>query len=623
MRYELDDEGYILHVFFGCFSGLCTEYTGEVPEGYETLSLWAENANIRAYRIVEGNLVLDVAKKAELERLYEKEAEENSCASKKYVNDKLNNVNTIYDEELSSTIEGSSLFSIKNTRDAEIAEIKVTALEPLTKNFNIKITNANMLMNKGLNQEINGLTFEVNNDKSITINGTATADTEFIINGSLTNTDALFFIKDNEYYVQHGFVDGVKLNLYSYDGENRTLVSSIVNGAIYLSSTAYITYVTLKIAKGTKFKDVTVYPMIERGGYFEHVKYKYVECKENEMLNIDLGEYTIGKGKDVLIYRTGYMFTNNVYLYPSDNLYPSDDLFPIDYEETIWGIAATQKTFEEKTLIQCDKNVTLNIKYFSKDYINERFSQIQVEQDEIKLQVGEKVGNDEIISKINLTKEAITIDANRININGTVSANGNFKVDKYGNMECNNGKFNGSINLTDVSSSDTSRFSVKGNGLEYYLNPGMFAFYNGNKYIITEMTETEMPTIMLGYDITHNWPYETTWVSADGIDTPSLTQTSLAESKKNFEKLEDNAIELIKNIDIYKYNLKNENDTDKKHIGFVIGEDYNYSEEVTSSNNTGVDNYSFTSLCCKAIQEQQKIIEDLQRQINELKEVKQ
>ena len=109
-------------------------------------------------------------------------------------------------------------------------------------------------------------------------------------------------------------------------------------------------------------------------------------------------------------------------------------------------------------------------------------------------------------------------------------------------------------------------------------------------------------------------------ISASGITTPTLTQTSLAEQKKNFEKMKDNALNIIKTIDIYKYNLKSEKDTDKKHIGFVIGDDYKYAKEVTSIDNTGVDNYSFTSLCCKAIQEQQAIIEQLKKEIEELKE---
>ena len=50
--------------------------------------------------------------------------------------------------------------------------------------------------------------------------------------------------------------------------------------------------------------------------------------------------------------------------------------------------------------------------------------------------------------------------------------------------------------------------------------------------------------------------------------------------------------------------MKSQEDKEKKHIGFVIGDNYNYSKEVTSIDNEGVDNYSFTSLCCKAIQEQ-------------------
>lgn len=111
-----------------------------------------------------------------------------------------------------------------------------------------------------------------------------------------------------------------------------------------------------------------------------------------------------------------------------------------------------------------------------------------------------------------------------------------------------------------------------------------------------------------------------TTIEPDKITTPTLTQTSLAEQKKNFEKLQDGAVDILKNIDIYKYNLKCEKATDKKHIGFVIGDKYNYSKEVTSLDNTGVDNYSFTSLCCKAIQEQQEMIEKLENRIKEMED---
>lgn len=67
MRYELDDKGYVCKVFFGCFSGTCTLYEGETPTGYTTLEEWATNANIRAYKIVDGNLIHDSERATELE----------------------------------------------------------------------------------------------------------------------------------------------------------------------------------------------------------------------------------------------------------------------------------------------------------------------------------------------------------------------------------------------------------------------------------------------------------------------------------------------------------------------------------------------------------------------------
>ena len=64
--------------------------------------------------------------------------------------------------------------------------------------------------------------------------------------------------------------------------------------------------------------------------------------------------------------------------------------------------------------------------------------------------------------------------------------------------------------------------------------------------------------------------------------------------------------------------MKNETNNDKKHIGFVIGDKYKYSQEITSQENDGVDLYSFISVCCKAIQEQQEIIEGITQRIEAL-----
>lgn len=74
MRYILNDSGYIEAISFGCFieckDKTCTEYTGSIPEGYETLAIWSETANINAYKITDGNLTYDSEEDARLQALW-------------------------------------------------------------------------------------------------------------------------------------------------------------------------------------------------------------------------------------------------------------------------------------------------------------------------------------------------------------------------------------------------------------------------------------------------------------------------------------------------------------------------------------------------------------------------
>lgn len=50
---------------------------------------------------------------------------------------------------------------------------------------------------------------------------------------------------------------------------------------------------------------------------------------------------------------------------------------------------------------------------------------------------------EELISRINQTASTITIDASKINLNGTISANGTFSISKSGYMECTGGTIGG------------------------------------------------------------------------------------------------------------------------------------------------------------------------------------
>lgn len=155
----------------------------------------------------------------------------------------------------------------------------------------------------------------------------------------------------------------------------------------------------------------------------------------------------------------------------------------------------------------------------------------------------------------------------------------------------------------------------------------------GTQFSITETANSSStpPTDWYDYEIMLKSSLNNrTYVAGEGITTPELTATdiyyrnlhpqSLEEIKKDFEEL-PSGLDIIKDIDIYKYRYKEEEDT-KKHIGLVIGKDYNYSKEITNDKNDGVDLYSFISVCCKAIQEQQQQIEELKEEIQKLREDK-
>lgn len=103
-----------------------------------------------------------------------------------------------------------------------------------------------------------------------------------------------------------------------------------------------------------------------------------------------------------------------------------------------------------------------------------------------------------------------------------------------------------------------------------------------------------------------------------GID---FINVSTEETKKNIKKFNKNAIEIIENTDIYEFNYKTEKDENKKHVGFVIGEGYNYTKEITAEKDkkeVGADIYSMISIAYKAIQEQQEQITNLKKVVSKL-----
>ena len=91
-----------------------------------------------------------------------------------------------------------------------------------------------------------------------------------------------------------------------------------------------------------------------------------------------------------------------------------------------------------------------------------------------------------LVLAVNEEGSSVAIDADKININGVISANGNFQVDASGNMTCNNANINGNL--------------VSSNGLYTNLQ------YNGKFYgWYAEGYDTNNSTWFLGYNFEDNY----------------------------------------------------------------------------------------------------------------------
>ena len=139
--------------------------------------------------------------------------------------------------------------------------------------------------------------------------------------------------------------------------------------------------------------------------------------------------------------------------------------------------------------------LTVNQKLEGYSTTEEMNSAIQLLSNAIALEIAKKVNNEdytsaEILLRINGDSSEAKIKADKIDINGTVSANGNFKIDTNGNMECNNGSFKGNIYLQNgnkVVGGDGLITNLQFNSMGAYLGFSMLGFnvgWIGSQYTI-------------------------------------------------------------------------------------------------------------------------------------------
>lgn len=366
----------------------------------------------------------------------------------------------------------------------------------------------------------------------------------------------------------------------------------------------------------------TLYPrdsylLIDNNEYkldFDYLKYYSSEVYD---------EFVYEDGKCKIIRRVGIDNNNQMYPLASEVIEPRNDIYlEINSNSVIKLKSFNNSHYEVEYLLE---NVYTD-NFATQVDVSTQFIQTNNKIEATVQQVADENGEvtaGSILLAINKDESQAKIQADKIELEGYTTINGNFKIDENGDMEVNNGTFNGLINAGKIEVkgySENDPYVLVGD-LEYDNSQhpyGSIIWDNGISVIDYRGTP---PVIKTEYDGGYaELRYGDIECTGHISSINGICQGSLEELKKDFEKLES-GLDIIKNIDIYKYRYKKEDDT-KKHIGLVIGKDYKYSEEVTNIENNAIDLYSFVSVCCKAIQEQQEEIENLKKEMEELKKWK-
>ena len=260
MRYILDSEGYIYEASLGadilCEFGHCTEYKGAIPSGYATIEEWfiEESYRINAWKIVEGNLVFDPERAAELEWICNEQARLNRHVTYGEVEGMLNNLDiTVSNEDelagiLPIRTEEGEVIYVDDASSYPFEKITIISKDTISDELNLYISTSNMLPNEAQSDTKNGVRYTVHDDKSISLSGNLTDSFRTTISGSENNTKPLFIFKANTNYYINKVSNKINLNLYSNDGTGRLLVYLGGGGqVINLGEDTAITHVEISI----------------------------------------------------------------------------------------------------------------------------------------------------------------------------------------------------------------------------------------------------------------------------------------------------------------------------------------------------------------------------------------
>lgn len=187
-------------------------------------------------------------------------------------------------------------------------------------------------------------------------------------------------------------------------------------------------------------------------------------------------------------------------------------------------ITNVEKNLESK-FEQLEDSVSITVD----DMENDIRGQIKVLSEEVEL----KVDSRGVITAINLSDGIAKIKADKIELEGTVTANGNFKINTDGTIEAINGKFSGIVEGA----------TIKGSAFETYGNDGYFisSAWDSNQHgtwnLEVRIQNGEIEVGRTLYTTTGQTFEKSTTINYNSISTNKVYGTSVQGESADFKEM--------------------------------------------------------------------------------------
>lgn len=164
----------------------------------------------------------------------------------------------------------------------------------------------------------------------------------------------------------------------------------------------------------------------------------------------DLGEFNIPlKEGNPKIYLQCFDSATYSATYMPKNAYTDEFATKVELNSAINQTSEQINLSVDTKIEDLDTKLSTDITQTSTSIINEVNASISNLDDDLNAKLELKVDTENLISEINASAEQVNIKGEKISLEGTITANENFKVLEDGSIEAKNGSFKGNIYLDD------------------------------------------------------------------------------------------------------------------------------------------------------------------------------